>query len=86
LWIIYFILDTKISEASVFKQVYSSTCSTKELSISMTKILHAVKGRIINWQNIINIPGSEIKGLSLSTFFCLCDKFQTHRSIEKPAK
>ena len=37
-------MDTKFSEESVFKQVYSSTCSTKELSISMTKILHAVKG------------------------------------------
>jgi Ni/Co efflux regulator RcnB len=29
LWIIYFILDTKISDESVFKQVYSSTCCTK---------------------------------------------------------
>jgi hypothetical protein len=42
--------------------------------------------RIINWQNINNIPGSEIKGLSLSTFFVF-DKFlyklKTHRSIEK---
>ena len=37
LWIIYFILDTKISEESVFRQVYSSTCLTKELSITMTK-------------------------------------------------
>jgi 5-keto 4-deoxyuronate isomerase len=38
LGIIYFLLDTKISEESVFKQVYSSTCSTKELSISMTRL------------------------------------------------
>ena len=37
-------MDTKSSEESVFKKVHSSTCSTKELSISMTKILHAVKG------------------------------------------
>jgi hypothetical protein len=44
LWIIYFILDTEISEEPVFKQVYSSTCSTNEISISMTKIVHAVKG------------------------------------------
>jgi hypothetical protein len=42
--IVYFILDTKISEGSVFREVYSSTCSTKELSITMTKIVHAVKG------------------------------------------
>ena len=45
----YFILDTKISEESVFKQVYSSTCSTKELSISMTTMLHAVKGGLISY-------------------------------------
>ena len=44
---IYFILDIKISEESVFKQIYSSTCSTKELSISMTRILHAVKGGLL---------------------------------------
>ena len=49
LWIIYFILDTKISEESVFRQVYSSTCSTKELSITMTKIVHAVKGRLLSY-------------------------------------
>jgi hypothetical protein len=49
LWIIYFILDTKISEESVFKQVYSSTYSTKELSINMTKILHAVKGGLLSY-------------------------------------
>ena len=49
LGIIYFILDTKISEESVFKQVYSSTCSTKELSISMTAILHAVKGGLLSY-------------------------------------
>jgi hypothetical protein len=49
LWIIYFILDTKISEESVYKQVYSSTCSTKELSISMTKIVHAVKGGLLSY-------------------------------------
>jgi hypothetical protein len=51
LWIIYFILDTTISEESVFKQVYSSTCSTNELSISMTKILHAVKGGLKVYQS-----------------------------------
>jgi hypothetical protein len=33
------------------------------------------KVRIINWQNNINIPGSEIKGLSLSAFFFVFDKF-----------
>ena len=49
LWIIYFILDTKISEESVFRQVYSSTCSTKELSITMTRIVHAVKGRLLSY-------------------------------------
>jgi hypothetical protein len=31
------------------KQVYSSTCSTKELSISMTAILHAVKGELLSY-------------------------------------
>ena len=38
--LMFFILDTKISEESIFRQVYfdSSTCSTKELSITMTKI------------------------------------------------
>ena len=46
---IYFILDTNISEESVFRQVYSSTCSTKELSISMTKIVHAVKGGLLSY-------------------------------------
>jgi hypothetical protein len=45
----YFILDTKISEESVFKQVYSSTCSTKELSKSMTTMLHAVKGGLLSY-------------------------------------
>ena len=49
LGIIYFILDTKISEESVFKQVYSSTCSTKELSISMTIILHVVKEGLLSY-------------------------------------
>jgi hypothetical protein len=49
LGIIYFILDTKISEESVFKQVYSSTCSTKELSISMTTILHVVKEGLLSY-------------------------------------
>ena len=49
LWIIYFILDTKISEESVFRQVYSSTCLTKELSISMTKIVHAVIGGLLSY-------------------------------------
>jgi hypothetical protein len=33
----------------VFKQVYSSTCSTKELSITMTKIVHAVKGGLLSY-------------------------------------
>ena len=46
--IVYFILDTKISEESVFREVYSSTCSTKELSITMTKIVHAVKGGLLS--------------------------------------
>ena len=49
LWIIYFILDTKISEESVFRKVYSSTCSTKELFISMTKMLHAVKEELLSY-------------------------------------
>ena len=49
LGIIYFILDTKISEESVFRKVYSSTCSTKELSISMTKMLHAVKWGLLSY-------------------------------------
>jgi hypothetical protein len=42
-------LDTKISEESVFKQVYSSTCSAKDLSISMTKSVHAVKGGLLSY-------------------------------------
>ena len=42
-------MDTTISEESVFKQVYSSTCSTNELSIRMTKILHAVKGGLLSY-------------------------------------
>ena len=43
-------MNTKISEESVFKQVYSSTCSTKELSISMTKILYSVvKGGLLSY-------------------------------------
>ena len=36
-------MDTKILEESVFKQVYSSTC------ISMTKIVHAVKGGLLSY-------------------------------------
>ena len=39
----------QISEESVFRQVYSSTCSTKEQSISMTKIVHAVKGGVLSY-------------------------------------
>ena len=42
-------MDTKISEESVFKQVYSSTCSTKELSIGMTTIVHAVNGGLLSY-------------------------------------
>jgi hypothetical protein len=42
-------LDTTISEESVFRQVYSSTCSTKELSISMTNILHVVNGGLLSY-------------------------------------
>ena len=41
LWFIYFILDTKISEESVFKLVQQKNY---RVSISMTKILYAVKG------------------------------------------
>jgi hypothetical protein len=42
---------TQISEESVFKQVYSSTCSTRELSINMTTILNVVKeGILIAWR------------------------------------
>jgi hypothetical protein len=35
----------------LLRQVYSrfSTCSTKELSITMTKILHAVKGGLLSY-------------------------------------
>ena len=39
----------QISEGSVFRQVYSSTCSTKEQSISMTKIVHAVKRGVLSY-------------------------------------
>ena len=42
-------MDTKISEESVFRQVYSSTCSTQELSISMTKFVHAVKRGLLSY-------------------------------------
>ena len=58
MWIIYFILDTKISEESLFKQVYSSTCSTKELSISMTTILYAVKGGLLSYCDNIYSRGN----------------------------
>ena len=34
---------------SVFRQVYSSTCSTKELSISMTTFVHAVKRGLLSY-------------------------------------
>ena len=39
----------QITEESVFRQLYSSTCSTKELSITITKILHAVKGGLLSY-------------------------------------
>ena len=39
----------QITEESVFRQLYSSTCSTKELSITMTTILHAVKGGLLSY-------------------------------------
>ena len=58
LWIIYFILDTKISKESVIRQVYSSTCSTKKLSISMTKILHAVKGGLLSYCDKVYLRGN----------------------------
>jgi hypothetical protein len=41
LWIIYFILDTKISEEAVFKLVQQKNY---RVSTSITKISHAVKG------------------------------------------
>jgi hypothetical protein len=54
----YYHLVTKILEDSVFKQVYSSTCSTKELSISMTAILHAVKGELLSYCDKVYSRGS----------------------------
>ena len=33
----------------LFKQVYSSTCSAKELSIGMTTIVHAVNGGLLSY-------------------------------------
>ena len=43
---VYFILDTKISEESVFKLVQQKNY---RVSISMTKILHAVKGGLLSY-------------------------------------
>ena len=42
-----------MSEESIFKQIYSrsSTCSKKELYITMTKMLHAVKGGLLSYCN-----------------------------------
>ena len=51
-------MDTKILKESVFKQVYSSTCSTKELSICMTTILHAVKGGLLSYCDKVYSRGS----------------------------
>ena len=46
------------------------TCMfVRQLSRNLYQWNPVSKVGIINWQNIINIPGSEIKGLSLSTFF-----------------
>ena len=75
--IVYFILDTKISEESVFRQVYSSTCSTKELSITMTKIMHTVKGRLLSlWQSIFawkhqSIAPHRWRNVSRARFECV---------------
>ena len=46
MWIIYFILDTKISEESVFKLVQQKNY---RVSTSMTKISHAVKGWLLSY-------------------------------------
>jgi hypothetical protein len=46
LWIIYFILDTKISEESVFKLIQQKNY---RVSISITKIVHAVKGGLLSY-------------------------------------
>ena len=54
-------MDTKISEESVFRKVYSSTCSTKELSIhaiSITKIVHAVKGGLLLYCDKVYLRGN----------------------------
>jgi hypothetical protein len=53
-------LDTKMSEESIFKQIYSrsSTCSKKELSITMAKILHAVKGGLQSHCNKVYSRGN----------------------------
>ena len=51
-------MDTKISEESVFKQVYSSTCSTKVLSISMITMLHAVKGGLLSYYDKVYSRGN----------------------------
>jgi len=40
----------------------------RQLSRNLYEWNPVSKVRIINWQNIINIPGSENTGLSLSTF------------------
>ena len=64
-------MDTKISEESVFRQVYSSTCLTKELSISMTEILHAVKGGLLSYCDKVYSRGNinqkhRIRGVMVS--------------------
>ena len=46
MWIIYFIVDTKISEESVFKLVQQKNYW---VSTSMTKIVHAVKGGLLSY-------------------------------------
>ena len=46
MWIIYFIVDTKISEESVFKLVQQKNY---RVSTSMTKIVHAVKGGLLSY-------------------------------------
>jgi hypothetical protein len=46
MWIIYFIVDTKISEESIFKLVQQKNY---RVSTSMTKIVHAVKGGLLSY-------------------------------------
>ena len=89
LWIIYFILDRRQKNKYLDRYILgSSTCSTKKLSITMTKILHAVKGGLQSYSDKVYSRGNidqkhRIGGVMISVLVsCAVDRGFEPRSSQ----